>query len=391
MTVREYIKNTWKVFTDPSGFAPYPYVPPCLDDGRFTVLYYWDTFFTNEGLIADGRINDARNNVNDLIFCLNKFGCVPNCVWERGAEYASQPPLLYMMVKSLMKAEPDAEWEKTAIAALEKEYVFWMTERISPCGLNRHGTNMKDRRTLIRDYDNYTRIKLPKNVSDDVKAQTMISLTAEGESGEDHTPRYHRRAAEYAGVDLNSHLYGLESFLEEYFGDKDKEKSQKYGEAKNKRAALMKKFMEDPDGVYHDYRYTDDQRSDVYACACFLPYTVGIASRGIKKLVVKLSTPCGFSSCENLGEDGCQWGYPYVWAPHQYFAYNALTASGENATAKEYALRFMNVVEKTFEKTGCLWERYEADGVAKSVEYRTQKMLGWTAGVYNYLYDIIRR
>ena len=33
MMVREYIKNTWKVFTDPSGFAPYPYVPPCLDDG----------------------------------------------------------------------------------------------------------------------------------------------------------------------------------------------------------------------------------------------------------------------------------------------------------------------------------------------------------------------
>ena len=72
MIVREYIKNNWTVFTDKNGFAPYPYVPPCFNDGIFTTLYYWDTFFTNEGLIADGRINDARNNVNDLIFCLHK-------------------------------------------------------------------------------------------------------------------------------------------------------------------------------------------------------------------------------------------------------------------------------------------------------------------------------
>ena len=149
----------------------------------------------------------------------------------------------------------------------------------------------------------------------------------------------------------------------------------------------MAKYMKDEDGVYHDYRFTDGVRSKVYARACFTAYMVGIATQGIEILVEKLACDGGFVSCENLGIDGCQWGYPYIWAPHQYFAFKALYFVGKTQIADEYANRFLKLVRKTFEKTGSLWERYESGGVAKSEEYTTQKMLGRTAGVYNCFYD----
>ena len=43
-------------------------------------------------------------------------------------------------------------------------------------------------------------------------------------------------------------------------------------------------------------------------------------------------------------------------------------------------------LEKEFAKTGNIWERYDENGIAKDLEYKTQPMLGWTAGVYNYFW-----
>lgn len=132
--VRDYIKMNWNVFKDKSGYIPYSYVPPCFSDGVFTILYYWDTFFTNEGLIADGRKENAKNNINNLLYFLKMFGCVPNMTRPNGAEYCSQPPLLYLMINRLCEVQKDEEWERKAYLALEKEYEFWMTNRIASCG-----------------------------------------------------------------------------------------------------------------------------------------------------------------------------------------------------------------------------------------------------------------
>ena len=100
-----------------------------------------------------------------------------------------------------MEVEPNEVWEKNAIEALEKEYRFWMTERISPCGLNRYGPNMKAEERLVCGYDNTCkRISLPQGLTREEKIEAAKSLKAEGESGEDHTPRFYHRAYEYAAV-----------------------------------------------------------------------------------------------------------------------------------------------------------------------------------------------
>ena len=81
-----------------------------------------------------------------------------------------------------------------------------------------------------------------------------------------------------------------------------------------------------------------------------------------------------------------QWGYPNIWAPYQYFDYNALNRYGLKKEAEELRKNYMNLLETVFDKTGALWERYDENGNAKDLEYPTQEMLGWTAGVYNFLY-----
>lgn len=44
---------------------PKPYTVPCVND-TFQNLYYWDTYFANIGLIASGKTEQAKNNVDQL-------------------------------------------------------------------------------------------------------------------------------------------------------------------------------------------------------------------------------------------------------------------------------------------------------------------------------------
>ena len=64
--VREFIRNSWDAVVrfNPNDSLtliglPYPYTVPCVA-GTFQELYYWDTYFTCEGLAADGRTELAK-------------------------------------------------------------------------------------------------------------------------------------------------------------------------------------------------------------------------------------------------------------------------------------------------------------------------------------------
>ena len=121
--------------------------------------------------------------------------------------------------------------------------------------------------------------------------------------------------------------------------------------------------------------------------ASFLPYFYEFARKDSSPAAIydKLKTKGGVVSCEDTGDRRYQWGYPYIWAPHQYFAYVALKNYGEHERAEELRINYTKLLSNTYDKTGFLWERYTEEGNAPDLEYPTQKMLGWTAGVYRYL------
>ena len=55
---------------------PYPYTVPAV--GHFNELYYWDTYFTNVGLLTSGKALLAKCNTDNMLYLVNKYGYMPN-------------------------------------------------------------------------------------------------------------------------------------------------------------------------------------------------------------------------------------------------------------------------------------------------------------------------
>ena len=153
---------------------------------------------------------------------------------------------------------------------------------------------------------------------------------------------------------------------------------------------LIEKYcFNEKTGTYCDYNFVTGKKNEIVCAACFLPYYYGFAKDNGKILRIygALKTKRGIVSCQDTGDHNYQWGYPNIWAPHQYFAYVALKNYGFIREAEELRTGYTELLSKVFEQTGKLWERYDENGVAEALEYSTQEMLGWTAGVYTYFYE----
>ena len=134
MSVKEYILENWeytiKMNTQDKGTLiglPYPYTTPCKEN-HFQELYYWDTYFTNRGLIASNMSAIAEDNVRDFIYLINRFGFIPN-----GTRISyltrSQPPFFGLMLKDILATTHDETLKIEGYKALMKEFAFWEKNR----------------------------------------------------------------------------------------------------------------------------------------------------------------------------------------------------------------------------------------------------------------------
>ena len=59
--------------------------------------------------------------------------------------------------------------------------------------------------------------------------------------------------------------------------------------------------------------------------------------------------------------------------------------------ARRIAEKYIAVADKNFTETGNLWEKYDTvtGGVSVTKEYKTPKMMGWSAGVYMFCLDFL--
>lgn len=89
--------------------------------------------------------------------------------------------------------------------------------------------------------------------------------------------------------------------------------------------------------------------------------------------------------CEKRGDlIGLQWDYPNGWACLQFVVVHGLLRYGYREDALRIAEKYKRLVEKVFEETGNLWEKYDVTTgtVSYNKEYKTPDMMGWTAGTY---------
>jgi neutral trehalase len=368
---------------------PHPYTSPCVKDG-FQQLFYWDTFFINQGLQRIGMEQQARYNTDNLLFLLDKFGLVPNANRISMAN-RSQIPFLSQMVRDVYERTHDDAWLRSAYTTLKKEYEFWMTRRVSPVGLNRSG-NEATKQYLLNFY-NYLAKERFKGIAcatEEEKLAFARQALSEAETW-DFTPRFDRRAEEFCAVDLNSNLYVYETNFA-WFSRilKNGEEKNWLAKAARRKELIQKLLWNEKVGCYTDYDWKNRQQGDLVSCATLFPLLAGIATaqqaeQVVRKMREVLEYDGGLATCEKRTHRFVyQWDYPNAWPPMQWVGIQALDRYGYKQDARRIAGKYVQTVTRNFQKTGDLWEKYNAITGAIDVadEYQMPKMMGWTAGVF---------
>lgn len=368
---------------------PYRHTTPCADE-FFTVMYYWDTYFTNVGLYLADMGEIAGENVLNLAHLCDRFGYIPNgaCKAFLGR---SQPPYLALMAREHFAWSKDEEWLKKLLPSLKREYAFWQTERRTENGLNRYSGQAYDDKAAADMYEAAS-VRLKKRLGGD-RATVGRHYLAEAESGWDFCARFEGRCMDFNPVDLNSNLYLYEVLLAEWselFG----EDGSAYRKAAEARKAKINALFRDEKGIYFDYCHAENRRGTYPSAAGFHPYFVGLAPKedaaGLTLLLQKLERAHGVSAGAPA-DAAYQWGDPNVWAPLQYVAVKSLENYGLRADARRVAQKYVETVRTNYEKSGGLYEKYNGDtgGNDAVSEYGTPEMLGWTAGVYLALLEFL--
>ncbi len=388
---KEWPKCTRKIPNDTDEVIglPYPYAVPCIkDDLQF--LFYWDTYFTNIGLILLKEYELAKNNTDNLLYIVEKLGFVPNS----NAQFMlnrSQLPFLSLMVKDVYQIYEDKQWLRQAISTLEKEYNFWMHNRITPLGLNRNG-HSADQNYLLDFYNNELEPRLHFGLKSDAeKIHKAGHLLAEAETGWDFTPRFDHQCLDYIPVDLNSLLYSLEKNLGEFNAILGLD-SQKWLEKAELRKTLMDQYCWNAkEGLFLDYHYGQNKHTTTPSLATFFPLFAGLADEKQAKAIVEnmslFEYDYGMTTCKAGNRERIyQWDHPNGWPPLQFVVIKGLENYDYNEQANRIAEKYLHVVQKNWEQTGSLWEKYNVveGSIQVNDEYKMPPMMGWSSGVFLY-------
>src|SRR5213594_984920 len=232
-TMEDHIRALWPVLTRRPDTAdarssliplPQPYVVP---GGRFREVYYWDSYFTMQGLVASGRTDLVRSMLDNFAYLIRTVGHIPN---GNRTYYLSrsQPPFFGAMV-GLYATATDTTQALTYLDALELEHAFWMdgAERLAPAQVYRRVVRLPDGSVLNRYWDDLAEPRPESYRPDYELAQTLPApqreafyrnVRATAESGWDFSSRWLRdpkdlrtlETTELLPVDLNSLLYDAE-------------------------------------------------------------------------------------------------------------------------------------------------------------------------------------
>ncbi|HEX9970670.1 MAG TPA: trehalase family glycosidase, partial [bacterium] len=367
---------------------PYPYTVPSHNNPTMQIHFYWDTYFTNVGLLKHGLLDLAKSNVDNLLFEVEKYGFIPN--WNRTFFLnRSQQPYLSLMVRDIFEATHDKNWLRLAFATLKKEYAFWMEKRTTPLGLNRHYHHSTDDDLFEFYEDVKNRINFsPKNQEEIL--QGSGNFVAEAETGWDFTPRFENRCADFISVDLNSLLYLFEINAAHFGEALDHDGKDLWLERAEERRLLLNQYCWDQErGMFFDYDFINKKHSRIASLSTFSPLWTKLATKQQAKSIVdnlhRFEYDYGVAACENSNQKIIyQWDYPNGWPPLFYITIVGLLSYDFMDEAKRIAEKYLRVVIKNFIATGSLWEKYNVvDGsINVKNEYEMPAMLGWTAGVF---------
>jgi alpha,alpha-trehalase len=408
--VRQHIDALWKVLErKPDDQRPHTsrlplpgrYVVP---GGRFNEIYYWDSYFTMQGLEESGRHDLTLAMLDNFAYLIDTYGHIPN---GNRSYYLSrsQPPFFAAMVE-LAAAKDGKGVYKKFLPALKREYAFWMAgaETLQPNSAHRRVVKLRDGAVLNRYWDdrNVPREEAYKeDVATARKAgvsapEVYRNLRAAAESGWDFSSRWFADGKTLATIhttdlvppDLNSLMYQLERTLAtacEATADSACATEMK-AKAEARKAAMTRYLWNAEAGAFTDYDRRARKLNAQVTAATVYPLYFNIADKAQAKSIATavrstLLKPYGLAT--TTVDTGEQWDAPNGWAPLQWLAIKGLQNYGEDQLAATLAQRWVGKNLQVFRATGKLVEKYDVIGNAEGGggEYPLQDGFGWTNGV----------
>jgi alpha,alpha-trehalase len=413
--VRVYIRDAWDSLTrKPDQAEPFssllpllhPYVVP---GGRFSEIYYWDSYFVMLGLEEDGRFDLARDMLANVASLIDRYGHAPN---GNRSYYLSrsQPPFFSLMVELVAAHDGDAVFVRY-LPELEAEYAYWMdgAADLEPGSAFRHVARLPDG-TLFNRYWDDRAAPRDESYREDVETAQRANrppedvyrdLRAGGESGWDFSSRWLAdgktlatiRTTDIAPVDLNAAMVHLERTLARAYSLKgDTEDARRRQADADRRSEAIRRLLWNGEGGYFaDYLLRERRLSEALTAATEAPLAFGVASREQAHAVAdtirkRLLGPGGLET--TLAETRQQWDQPNGWAPLQYLAIEGLKAYDEPDLAREIARRWIATNVGSYAALGVLAEKYDVarspdmgPAVGRGGEYALQVGFGWTNGV----------
>jgi alpha,alpha-trehalase len=416
---KAYLAQAWSslVRSDrevpPFGSAlslPYPFVVP---GGRFRELYYWDSYFTMLGLAVSGRQELVEDMVENLGSMLDRFGMIPNA--SRTYYLSRSHPPVFYLAAGLSRKDGDEDRARR-LEWMRKEHRFWMdgADDLLPGHEHRRVARLADGALLNRYWDDHPvprdeswaeDMALARVLPEEQHSSVWRNLRAAAESGWDFSSRWlgqggalHSiRTTRILPVDLNALLYGLEQTIAEHSAAQGHlDEADLFREKAHQRLNAVNAYLWSAElECYADYDIDIHSSSGRLTAAAAFPLFVGLSdgdrARSTAVALHRLLSPGGL--CTTLDETGQQWDAPNGWGPLQWIAFKGLQAYGEGALAADIAQRWLAMVERDFQNTGQIFEKYDVETQRPGVggEYAVEIGFGWTNGVTLALMDATAR
>jgi alpha,alpha-trehalase len=413
--VREHIRALWPLLVrehlqalegDSLLALPRPYVVP---GGRFRELYYWDSYFTMLGLVADGRRDLAEHMLANFAHLIATYGFIPNS--SRSYMLSrSQPPFFFRMVELLHAEDPAAGFARH-LASLKAEHAFWMDgeARLAPGQAHRRVVRTADGALLNRYWDDrctpreeswredVLTAEAAKTGTGRMPTDVWRDLRAGAESGWDFSGRWCADPADIATiettalapVDLNALLAGLEGAIAlgaARSGDAATATAFQ-ARADARREVLQTRLWRGDAGHFADLNWRQGSDPRPLTAAALVPLYLGLATQAqADSLATQVQRHLlGANGLLTTAlKTGQQWDAPNGWAPLQWMAAVGLARYGQAALARDIAERWCASVQRVYLATGRLLEKYDVaeDRPGGGGEYETQDGFGWTNGVF---------
>lgn len=376
-----YIEQKWPELTKTQSVddgtligLPYSFVVPSVANESgfaFQEMYYWDSYFIAQGLLATGHDELAAGMLENLLTMSRRYHIIPNANRMYHTS-RSQPPFLTSYIFDIYdKQEKDIPWLTERLHIAEKEYHnVWM------------GSSHPQWRNVFEGLSRYYDVNL-------------INHLAEAESGWDMTTRFSGECLSYIPIDLNCLLYKYETDFArgaEIAGNDDN--AALWRERARRRAETVTKYLwHEDNGYFFDFDYITHQQSKVWSLASFYALWSGLATTEQARRIVD-NLPVfghrgGLSTTRNsdewLGDVSTQWAFPNGWAPLQWIVAHGLRSYGFYDEADLVARTWLSNNLEHFAAHGVFREAYnvvDPNLPPKPGLYPPQLGFGWTNAVF---------